>query len=133
MLGSLGTIASILAGFVLAGLVSMAAEGPERFDNPFLQAALFCWIGSGLLILLVLVMAEFLRSREQSERVINATADETEQLERSCEKLLNVFAFALLATAGGIVILGFYFSWIHGLVGVVVALVGVGLALKYIP
>jgi hypothetical protein len=118
LLGSLGTISSILAGFVLAGLISLAAEGPSGFSDPLIQAALLCWLASGLLILLVLVMAELLRRQETSDRIINATPEETRGLEQKCERLLTVFALSLALTAVGIVVLGFYYSWLHGLLGI---------------
>src|SRR5262249_28034953 len=113
LLGSLGTICSILVGFGLAALVQLAS-GESRTDWA-LQLTTALWIVSSLLLLGVLVCSEVLRRREVGGGRMRLSQEEDQRLWLRSEWLLLTFALALLGTAAGVVLLGFFFSLWHGI------------------
>jgi hypothetical protein len=117
LLGSLGTISSILTGFGLAALVQLATE--EARKDWTLQLTTGVWTVSSLLLLGVLVSAETLRRRDVGGGRMRLARAEDERLWRGSEWLLGTFAVALLGTAVGVVLLGFFFSTWHGVAGCV--------------
>ena len=128
LLGSLSTICSILVGFGLAALVQLAT-GESRNDL-FLRVTTGLWIVSSLLLLGVLVCSEVLRRREVGGGRLRISRAEDEQMWGSSEWLLFVLALALVGTAGGVVVLGFYFSLYHGIAGCVAVVVVIWLLWK---
>ncbi len=128
LLGSLGTICSILTGFGLAALVQLAS-GESRNDWA-LQATTGVWIVSSLLLLGVLVGAEVLRRREVGGGRLRLSRQEDERLWKRSEWLLLTFALALAGTALGVVLLGFFFSLWHGVAGCVAVAAGLCLLWK---
>jgi hypothetical protein len=112
LLGSLSTISSILTGFGLAALVQLATD--ESRKEPTLLWTTWLWTISSLLLLGVLVCSEVLRRREVVGGRLRLSQEEDKHLWRRSEWLLLSFAFALLGTAAGVVMLGFYFSTWHG-------------------
>ena len=115
LLGSLGTISSILTGFSLAALVQVAVE--EARHEPALQWTTGLWVVSSLLLVGVLIASEVLRRREVGGGRMRMTRQEGEQLWRRSEWLLLTFALALAGTAAGVVLVGAHFSPWHGLAG----------------
>jgi amino acid transporter len=122
LLGSLGTISSILTGFGLAALVQLATDDSRK--EPALQWTTGVWIVSSLLLLGVLVCSELLRRRDVSGGRMQLSQEEDQRLWGRSEWLLLTFSLALLATAAGIVLLGFFFSLWHGIAGCIAAAVG---------
>ncbi len=114
LLGSLSTVCSILVGFGLASSVTLAAENSSGI---FLQIANGMWLFASVLLLAVLVTAEFIRHQEVSDCDLAMTDREKERIQRRCGFLLIAFGSALLLVAIGIVVMGFHFSLIHGLIG----------------
>src|SRR5947209_806266 len=108
LLGSLGTISSILTGFGLAALVQLATG--ESRNEPTLQWTTGVWIVSSLLLLGVLVGSEVLRRREVGGGRLRLSREEDQRLWGQSQWLLLSFALALIGTAAGVVLLGFYFS-----------------------
>jgi Na+/melibiose symporter-like transporter len=115
LLGSLGTISSILIGFGLAALVQLATE--ESRKEWALQWTSAVWIVSSLLLLGVLVSSEVLRRRDVGGGRMRLSREEDQRLWRRSEWLLLSLSLALLGTAAGVVLLGFYFSVWHGVAG----------------
>src|SRR3954471_7652675 len=115
LLGGLGTVCSILVGFGLAALVQLASGDEKARNDPWLSWAAAVWIVASVLLLAVLVGAEMLRRREVPGGRMTPRPGEDERLWRRGERLLMTFAFALLCTAAGVLLLGFWFSWWHGL------------------
>ncbi len=127
LLGSLSTISSILTGFGLAALVQLATSQTEPRNDLLSQFTNGFWIFSSLLLLGVMVGAEFLRRRElRGGRMCLATEDD-QRLWQQSERLLAAFTFALALSAAGVISLGFSFSLLHGILGCIA--VGVGLFL----
>jgi hypothetical protein len=122
LLGSLGTISSILIGFGLAALVQLATD--ESRQEPTLRWTTGLWIVSSLLLLGVLVGSEVLRRREVGGGRLRISREEDERLWQRSEWLLLGFSLSLLGTAAGVVILSFYFSPWHGLAGCLTVAVG---------
>jgi Na+/melibiose symporter-like transporter len=120
--GSLATISSILTGFGLAALVQLAT-GESRQEWP-LQWTTGVWIVSSLLLLGVLVCSEVLRRREVGGGRMRLSQEEDQRVWRGSEWLLFSFVVALLGTAAGVVLLGFYFSIVHGLAGCLAVVAG---------
>jgi hypothetical protein len=124
LLGSLSTISSILIGFGLASLVALATdEGKTASETVVVKLAIGMWTFSSLLLLAVLVMAELVRRQEVGESLIAMTQADQDQLTARCTVLLSAFVFALLLMFVGIVLLGFYFSNVHGVVALIAVLV----------
>lgn len=115
LLGSVGTISSILTGFGLAALVQLAS-GDSRKDWP-VQVTTGLWTVSSLLLLGVMICSEVLRRRDVGGSRLRLTREEDERLWKRSELLLLSFALSLLGTAAGVVVLGFYFSVWHGVAG----------------
>src|SRR5262249_18611414 len=126
LLGSLGTVCSILVGFGLAALVQLASGDEKTRNDPWLSWAAATWIVASVLLLAVLVGAETLRRREVPGGRMTPRAGEDERLWKRGERLMMTFAFALLCTAAGVLLLGCWFSWWHGLAGGVAVAVSVG-------
>jgi hypothetical protein len=124
LLTSVITVSSIFMGFGLAGLVSLSVQNLDVFDTIVIQIAADCWIFSSLLFLVVLVKAELVRRVGTNEGLMRMTDDEQKQTIRRCNDLLGWFAIALLLLAVGLVIYGFRFGWLHGVVAVLAAAVG---------
>jgi hypothetical protein len=124
LLSSLTTVSSILMGFGLAGLVSLAVYGVDLLDTIILQVAAGCWICSSIFLLVVLVMAELVRRRSGSEGVLALAADEQNRIIRHCNSLLALFVMALGFLALGVVVHGFHFSPWHGVVALTASVVG---------
>jgi hypothetical protein len=122
LLGSLSTVSSILTGFGLAALVQLATG--EAKSEPALQWTTGLWTVSSLLLLGVMVCSEVLRRREVGGGPLCPSREENERLWRRSEWLLFSFALALLGTAAGVVLLGFYFSTAHGVAGCAAVAVG---------
>lgn len=122
LLGSLGTISSILTGFGLAALVQLATGDSRK--EPALQWTTGVWVVSSLLLVGVLVASEVLRRRDAGGGRMRLTRQEDERLWRRSEWLLLSFALSLLGTAAGVVLLGFYFSPWHGVAGCVAVAAG---------
>jgi hypothetical protein len=127
LLGSLSTMSSILTGFGLAALVQLATSQAEPRNDWLSQLTNGMWILSSVLLLGVMIGAEFLRRRElRGSRMCPAPQDD-ERLWQQSERLLAAFTFALALTAAGVISLGFSFSALHGILGCIA--VGVGLFL----
>jgi Na+/melibiose symporter-like transporter len=122
LLGSLGTICSILTGFGLAALVQLAT-GESRKEWA-LRWTTGVWIVSSLLLLGVLVCSETLRRRDVGGGRMRLSREEEHRLWRRSEWLLLSFSLALLGTAVGVVLLGFFFSPWHGVAGCVAVAIG---------
>lgn len=122
LLGSLGTVSSILVGFGLASLVQLATS--ESRNDWTLQLTTGVWIVSSLLLLGVLVCSEFLRRRDVGGGRMRLSREEDERLWKRSEWLLVSFSLALLGAAAGVVLLGFFFSPWHGVAGCVAVVVG---------
>ncbi len=114
LLGSLSTISSILVGFGLTSIVTVAAEQADYLQDIFVRLANGLWLFASMLLLAVLLMAEFLRRRGVGENVIAMSFAEQQRMSNLCGGLLSTFTVALLLIAGGIVLLGFHLSLIHG-------------------
>jgi hypothetical protein len=121
-------VSSILTGFGLAALVQLATG--EARNEPTMQWTTGLWVVSSLLLLTVMVSSEVLRRREMGGGQLRFSAEEDDQLWKRSEWLLFGFALALLGTAAGVVLLGFYFSVAHGIAGCVTVLVGFALIRK---
>jgi hypothetical protein len=124
LLGSLSMVTSILTGFGLAALVQLASEESKAKEEASLQWTKGLWIASSLLLLGVMLCSEVLRRREAGGGRMRPRPEEEERLWRRSEWLLACFALALLGTAAGVVLLGFHFSVIHGLVGCTAVVAG---------
>lgn len=122
-LASLSTICSILVGFGLAGLVQLGGDVEKIRESLWLLLAIGCWLFSSLVLLAVLVLSELLRRRELGEDVLDLSDDDLRAYERHCERLLTSFSIALGITAAGVVLLGFHFSILHGLVALLAILI----------
>lgn len=120
LLGGLGTISSILAGFGLSTLAQLATA--DTRDQLSLQFTIGVWVITSLLLLGVLVGSEVLRGKDTGIGRMQFGRKEYHRLWRQSEWLLWIFVFALVGTAGGIVLFGFYFSWWHGGAGLVTLL-----------
>src|SRR5262245_54789305 len=86
LLGSLGTISSILTGFGLAALVQLAT-GEARMETALVWTT-GVWVVSSLLLLGVLVSSEVLRRREVSGGRLRLSRAEDERLWRRSEWLM---------------------------------------------
>ena len=126
LLSSLSTICSILVGFGLASLVSLATADADRGRSIPANLAGVCWLVSSLLLLVVMLLADLFRRQEVAENVIDLPEPVQQQLKRRCDRLLWVFTWALGGTALGVVFLGFHFSLVHGGLSVVAVLVCIG-------
>jgi hypothetical protein len=113
-----------LTGFGLAALVQLATSESRSKEDVALQWTAGLWIVSSLLLLGVMVCSEVLRRREIGGSRLLLSAAEDERVWRRSEWLLGGFALALLGTAAGVVLLGFSFSLLHGIVGCVAVSVG---------
>ena len=122
LLGSLGPISSILTGFGLAALVQLATA--EARNEWTLQWTTGVWIVASLLLLGVLVGSETLRRRDVGGGRMRLSREEDQQLWSRSEWLLISFSLALLGTAAGVVLLGFFFSPWHGVAGCVAVAAG---------
>ena len=120
LLGSLVTVGSILIGFTLASLVQIAASDTRNDD--LVQIATGFWIVSSVLFMGVVTAAEALRRRDHDRERFLTTHEDGDVLWGRCESLLTAFAVALLLAALGVIVLGFFFSTIHGVVGVIAAI-----------
>jgi hypothetical protein len=128
LLGSLGTISSILTGFGMAALVQLATnESRQEWTHQWTTAV---WVVSSLLLLGVLVCSEFLRRRDVGGGRMRLSRQEDQRLWRQSEWLLLSFSLALLGTAAGVVLLGFFFSLWHGVAGCVAVAAGLLLLWK---
>jgi hypothetical protein len=116
LLGSLSTVSSILVGFGLSAIVSIATAEEHRADDEVSQIAAGCWIASAIIFLAVMLTSEILRRREVGSRIEISDAEE-ERIWVRCVRLLWVFSLALFLTAIGLVLLAFHISLIHGLCG----------------
>jgi hypothetical protein len=114
LLGSLSTVSSIVVGFGLAAIVSIATAEKDRADDIFCQITAGCWTLSSLLLLAVLLSAEILRRSEVGSRIAISDAEEDKIWSR-CVRLLWMFSISLLLTATGVVLLAFHISWNHGI------------------
>ncbi len=130
LLGSLSTMSSILTGFGLAALVQLATSQTEGRSERLLYWTSLLWIVSSMLLLAVMIGSETLRRREVQGSRMRLTPQEDERLWRWSEQLLFAFALALAGTAGGVILLGFSFSLLHGIIGLVVVAVSVVLIWK---
>ena len=119
LLGSLSTMSSILTGFGLAALVQLATSQTEGRPEHLLYCTSFVWIVSSILLLAAMIGSEVLRRREVRGCRMRLAPQEDEQLWRQSERLLFAFALALLGTALGVILLGFCFSILHGVAGLV--------------
>lgn len=115
LLGSIVTVSSILIGFTLSALVQVTS-GETRSDG-LVQVATGCWVASSVLLVGVLIGAETARRREFTGGRLLASAAEDEHQWTRCEWLLTTFTVALLAAACGVVVIAFFFSAVHGVVG----------------
>jgi hypothetical protein len=122
-LSSLSTVCSILTGFGLASLVTLALDEDRIAASWLLRITAGAWLVSSLLLLMILILAELLRRQEVSDAIVHMPRADRERFARRCERLLSIFSIALVAMAFGFVLLGFHFSWVHG----VIAVAGVGL------
>ena len=92
-------------------------------ESYWLLVAVGCWLFSSLVQLAVLVLSELLRRMDVADAVLVLPDDKLRDYERRCEHLLNWFAFALILTAIGVVLLGFHCSLWHGLVALLAAFI----------
>jgi hypothetical protein len=125
LLGGLATMCSILVGFGLAALVTLATDDSHAMDDPVVRWAAGFWLGSSVLLLVVLVATEFTRRRECGVSRIRIPSQEVGQLGRRCVFLLWTFTLALVGIAAGVVLIGFHFSALHGVLVSIAA--GIGL------
>jgi len=107
LLGSLGTISSILIGFGLSGVVTLATTDSEKMNSPLLYWVEGMWVLASFLLLAVLVLGEFLRRTEPDEILLVAGSREQDRYGRRCMLLLCVFIAALFLVALGLVLLAF--------------------------
>jgi hypothetical protein len=119
LLGSLSTVSSILTGFGLAALVQLATGESRPKDDALLQWTTGLWLVSSLLLLGVMLSSEVLRRREIGGSRLQLSVAEDERIWHQGELLLGCFALALLGMAVGVVLLGFSFSLLLGIVGCV--------------
>jgi hypothetical protein len=124
LLGSLSTISSILVGFGLAALVQLAS-GQDTKTDVWLLLTSASWIIGSVLLMGVLLGSEALRRQEISGGRMKPHANEDERLGRCSEWLLGAFALALLCVAAGVILLGFWFSHLHGIAACVAVLLAV--------
>lgn len=130
LLGSLSTVCSILVGFGLAALVSLATDASNATDDILVIWAIRCWLFSTMLLLFVLVVAEFIRRRDLGVRRIDIPREEDEGIWRRCVPLLWGVTVALAGIAAGVVLLGFHFSLDQGIVACVAAGLGFLIVLR---
>ncbi len=122
LIGSLGTISSILLGFGLAGLAEMYSV--SRFNDQTILVVEGIWLIASLLLLAVVVLAEISRHQEPARASTFCLSDPfREWLEKRIGLLLTLFILALALTAIGLISLAFTASTIHGVIGVVGAVV----------
>jgi hypothetical protein len=95
-----------------------------------LQLTTGLWIVSSLLLLGVLVGSEVLRRKEVSGGRLGISKEEDERVWKRSERLMVSFALALLGTAAGVILLGFYFSVWHGVAGCAAVAYGVYLLVR---
>ena len=129
LLGSLSTVCSILTGFGLASLVTLATAEERTTQNPIVQWAFAVWIVGSVLLLVVMVLAKAIRRREIGLGNILVPRKEADRAWRRCERLLLTFGVALTTIAAGVVLFGFLFSMLHGFLGILAS--GVGVFLIY--
>lgn len=125
LLGSLGTICSILVGFGLSGVVAIATTGP---NNPVLYWVEGMWVLASFLLLAVLVLGEFLRRTEPEDVLFTAHSREQDRYGKRCMMLLAAFSVALLLVALGLVLLAFNLNLIVGSVTILGLILTVGFA-----
>lgn len=130
LLTSLSTVSSIIVGFGLAALVSLATDDSHALDDPFMQVTAGCWIGASILLLVVLVVSELIRRADVGQSRLRMDQTEMDRIEARCLGLIVTFGVALLATAVGVVLVGFHFSWVHGAIGCTSAVAGLLLIAK---
>ena len=118
LLGSLGTICSILAGFVLASIVTLIAEGSGLAGNVAASLSVLILIVATLFIITCLMIAEFLRRREFAENHFEMEYEQARRFEERCDRVFTLFGAGLAFTVLGIVALGFALSALHGWIAV---------------
>jgi hypothetical protein len=118
VLGSLGTISSILLGFGLAGIISLTAAEPAALRSGIIQGSATLWVVSSLLLLVVLVLSELVRQRGQAGDMIALSEVERSDIARRCNELIGWFVLALIVLAAGIVVFSFFFGLWLGLIAV---------------
>src|SRR5258707_522533 len=106
VLGSLSTVASILIGFGLASLVTLAVGDAALRTSWVGSLCAGVWTVASLLLLTVLVAGEALR-RKEPESLIAPSYNESARFLRKFGILVRVFLFALALMAAGIISLGF--------------------------
>src|SRR5262245_36863068 len=115
LFSSLSTVSSILVGFGLAALVQLASGETKAKEDPLLTWATAAWLIASLLLLGVLLSSEVLRRREITGGRMRPLTAESERLWSSSGWLLVTFFLALVFVAGGVILLAFWFSPLHGI------------------
>ena len=119
LLGSLSTVSSILIGFGLAALVTLATDDSRAIEDVAVRITAGCWVVSSMMLLVVLVLTEIVRQRERNVGQLRISAGDEERIWKRCEILLYMFTLALVGTAVGVILLAFHFSVVHGVMGIV--------------
>ena len=124
LLSGLTSVSSILVGFGLAALVSLATSERRAWENQILYYAAMCWSGSSIALLVVLVHAEFLRKQLSDLPRINLPREREESVWQRCVNLLWIFTTAVMVCAIGVVLIGFFFSPLHGVISLAAVVSG---------
>lgn len=122
VLSGLGTICSILIGFGLSALVTLATDETNSISDPVVSVAAGLWLVSSLLLLFVLVATEWIRGNNPGSDGIGAPFRPDSGTVARCALLLYAFFAALLCTAVGVSLIAFHFSLVLGAIAVVTLL-----------
>jgi hypothetical protein len=111
-----------LIGFGLAALVTLATDESGALADPVVAVAAGFWISSSILLLFVLVAAEWTRRSGSGSGGIGTQLRADSQLVERCGLLLWVFIIALVGTSLGVALVAFHFSTVHGAIAVATVL-----------
>lgn len=127
---SLSVASSILLGFTINGLITIAVEGKVTMSASLLSRENLVqylvspiWIFASVLLFAVLIMSEISRHRHIGDNLIRLSPLEEMRIRRRCDRLISCFVVAALGMLLGMIALAFYFTALNGILGIVATIV----------
>lgn len=121
LVGSLGTVCSILVGFGLASVVTLATFDTERPRNLMLTLVEGCWIVASVFLLAILLLSEFMRRSEPDGALLVLASEEQDRFGRRAAGLMLAFSFAVLLIFIGLILLALNLAlWLGIVTGIAV-------------